>query len=88
MEEENLILLEINKIRSNPKSYISVLEEYKKKFEDGYKIVFGKNFTIKSIEGLKAVDDAICFLKEQESLETNLILSEGVSRYESLKRTK
>jgi uncharacterized protein YkwD len=76
-EMEQAILNELNTVRTDPTSYISHLEEYKKLFE-------GKNVNLdgqiyQTFDGVKAVDEAIKFLKGTSKLEP-FKLSNGLTK--------
>lgn len=66
-ETERAILDELNKVRSNPQSYIAYLEEYKKLFK-GKNVEYPDSIML-TFEGTKAVDEAIKFLRNAPKLE-------------------
>jgi uncharacterized protein YkwD len=66
-ELEQSLLDEMNKVRTDPKSYIPYLEEYKKLFKG--KNVDYPDAMMMTFEGAKAVDDAIKFLQKATKLE-------------------
>jgi uncharacterized protein YkwD len=72
------IIQEHNKIRTNPKSYIQILEEQIKYIRDG--ILYKPNDTpIQTNEGITAYDEAIKFLQKQEPL-PELIYDENLTK--------
>ncbi|MGB6295991.1 MAG: CAP domain-containing protein [Rivularia sp. (in: cyanobacteria)] len=62
---EKEIIIEMNKVRENPQSYIPVLEKYKKHFK-GNKVILGKRKYMITREGVAVVDEAIAFLSSQK----------------------
>lgn len=79
VEEE--IFLTMNEARKNPISFVPILQEYRSRFEDEFRVVIGKGTKLKTVEGTKAVDEAIIFLKRQKPLNPFNSLSTGLSRY-------
>ena len=59
---EQAVLNEINTARKNPKVYIGYLEEYRQKIK-GKTVHYPNGVTMETLEGMKAVDDAINFFK-------------------------
>lgn len=60
---EQQVIEEMNKVRTNPKSYIPILESYRKRFQ-GKRVRMGNNTFLVTQEGVKAVNEAIAFLKK------------------------
>ncbi|MDJ0736755.1 MAG: CAP domain-containing protein [Nostocaceae cyanobacterium] len=59
---EEQVIGEMNKVRTNPKSYIPILEEYKKGFQ-GKNVRLPNGVFLITQEGVPAVDEAIAFLR-------------------------
>jgi uncharacterized protein YkwD len=83
-EIEQGLLAEMNKVRTNPQSYIAHLEEYKKLFKG--KNVDYPSFMMITLEGTKAVDEAIKFLQSAPKLEP-LQYSTGLTKAAKLQLT-
>lgn len=74
---EQQVINETNKVRSNPKSYIPILENYRRRFY-GYRVQIGNNTYLITHEGVKAVNEAIAFLRKAKPMGV-LRLSRGLS---------
>lgn len=74
---EQGVVDEMNKIRTNPSSYIPILENWKKNFQ-GNQVKVGTNTFLQTQEGVKAVDEAINFLKSARPVSA-LTASKGMS---------
>lgn len=72
------VVAEMNKVRANPKSYIPILENYRRKFR-GNQVQINHNTYLQTQEGVKAVDEAIAFLRSARSA-GQLRISTGMSR--------
>lgn len=70
---------EHNKIRTNPKSYVPVLEQYLKYFQGNVFKKPGEKIGIQTNEGKAAVQECISFLKKQKA-EDALILDDELSK--------
>jgi len=67
--DEKLMLIEVNKVRSNPASYIKVVEDFKKMKTDT--TIGGFTVTRKSnTDWVKECDETINFLKTAKSVDT------------------
>lgn len=74
---EQGVVNEMNKVRTNPSSYIPILENWKKNFQ-GNQVKVGTNTFLQTQEGVKAVDEAIAFLKAASPVSA-LTASKGMS---------
>ena len=62
------VIIETNRIRTNPKAYIPILEKYLENFDDNILTRPDKNECIETQEGPKACKEAIEFLKNQKPI--------------------
>ena len=62
------VIAESNRIRTNPKVYIPILEEYLKNFDGNLLTLPGKNEILETEEGPRAYKEAIEFLKNQKPI--------------------
>jgi uncharacterized protein YkwD len=74
---EKDVIVEMNKVRANPQSYIPMMEEYKERFI-GNRIQLPQRKFMMTKEGRAAVNEAIAFLKKQPSV-SQLNPSKGIS---------
>ena len=74
---ETQVISEMSKVRTNPKSYIPIMESYRKRFE-GKRVKMGNNVFLVTQEGTRPVDSAIAFLKSQRPV-GGLTASRGMS---------
>ncbi|MBV6628124.1 MAG: CAP domain-containing protein [Rivularia sp. (in: Bacteria)] len=76
-ELEKEVIIEMNKVRANPQSYIPILRQYKKRFK-GNKVKIGKRKYMMTREGVAVVDETIEFLSKQQPV-GSLSPSKGMS---------
>ncbi|HEY9802599.1 MAG TPA: CAP domain-containing protein [Leptolyngbyaceae cyanobacterium] len=74
---EQQVIEEMNKVRANPRSYVPIIENYRKRFQ-GNRVRVSSNTYLITQEGVKAVDEASAFLKSARPVGT-LKISKGMS---------
>ncbi len=74
---EAQVIKETNKVRLNPRSYVSILKNYRQRFV-GKQVKIAKNSYLITQEGVKAVDEAISFLQSVHAVPA-LMVSKGMS---------
>jgi uncharacterized protein YkwD len=61
--DEKAVLEELNLARTRPSEYANYVEEHKRSFRGYFVVVIDGRKTTRTLEGIKAVDEAIAFLK-------------------------
>lgn len=75
---ENAVLDELNLARTNPQTYVRILEDYRRQFK-GRLVQRPGKIDLQTIEGTAAVDEAIRALKQRQPM-AGFRVSRGMSR--------
>jgi hypothetical protein len=89
------IFTELNELRTNPRSFIPILEDLKQYFDTtGFIFKFPGKFAKTTTDGVAAIDEAIAYLETvpeatrlrrlQDEWKTNLIVTDAMDNPESL----
>ncbi|MBW4564389.1 MAG: CAP domain-containing protein [Mojavia pulchra JT2-VF2] len=74
---EKQVIVEMNKVRTNPTAYLQILETWKQRFQ-GNQVRIYEQVYLQTQEGVKAVNEAIAFLKSVHPVKV-LNVSQGIS---------
>ncbi|NDJ21634.1 CAP domain-containing protein [Nostoc sp. B(2019)] len=74
---EQVVITEMNKVRTNPMTYLPILEKWKQRFQ-GKQVEISDSVYLQTQEGVKAVDEAIAFLNSANAVGA-LSISQGMS---------
>ncbi|GAA6621404.1 CAP domain-containing protein [Scytonema sp. NUACC26] len=74
---EHQVIVEMNRVRTNPQAYIPIMEDYKQRFQ-GKKVRLADRVFLLTQEGVSAVDEALDFLRSAQPL-SPLTISKGMS---------
>ncbi|MUG94764.1 CAP domain-containing protein [Scytonema sp. UIC 10036] len=74
---EQQVIVEMNRVRTNPQAYIPIMESYRQRFQ-GKKVKLSERVFLLTQEGVTAVDEALDFLRNARPLNP-LTISKGMS---------